>query len=75
VREQRYAKKREGIPINSKRGDVRMRAYRNNDTDSGHPHVPGDSGTVMMIHPGGTGTGEDEMTIAGHPFRCGRMHP
>ena len=60
-------------PINSVNGDVRMREYRNEDKDSGRPHIPGDSDDSSIARE--KGTGEGGMTMAGHPFRCGSMHP
>jgi hypothetical protein len=54
-------------PINSVNGDVRMREY------SGRLHIPGDSDDSSIARE--KGTGEGGMTMAGHPFRCGRMHP
>jgi hypothetical protein len=66
-------RRRNEPPINSVNGDVRMRAYRNQDKGGGHLHITGDSDDSSI--PGEKGLDEGGMTMAGHPFRCGRMHP
>ena len=85
VREQWKCEETLGHPGKSVNGDVRMRAYRNQDKGGGHLHITGDSGKEWRKFgdssiPGEKGLDEDEMTMAGlmavrHSFRCGRMHP